>query len=344
MHSPKTGILLLNTGTPKKADKTHVGRYLRQFLMDPRVIDLPWYIRWPLVNGLVIPARLKTSTEAYRMIWTEKGSPLLANSVILKEKLSALYPEYTIALGMRYGEPSVADAIEALQKAGCERWIIMPLFPQYASASTGSVLALFLAIIAQFNNIPPFRIVPSFYDHPAFIQAYANNIQPVLPTSMSEEDFVLFSYHGLPERHIGKSGCKTVCYTQKDYPDCPAISIKNAYCYRAQCYATSRLLAEQLQLKSKQYATVFQSRLGKTPWIKPYNDEYLAVLIQKGIKNLAIACPSFVIDCLETLEEIAIRLKAQWEKCGGVGFTMVPCLNDDASWIAEIIDQHSFGE
>lgn len=337
------GLLLLNTGTPEKADKKHVARYLREFLMDPRVIDLPWIIRWPLIHGLIIPSRLRASTEAYRSIWTDQGLPLLANSQALvqqlTQKLTQQYPNnhYTVVLGMRYGRPSIPEVIQQLQQAQCDHVIIFPLFPQYASASTGSVIAECMRIFSQSWNIPAMSIHTDFYDDPRFIAAYAHIIQRV----QKNEQFILFSYHGLPWRHIEKSGCAESAQCKKTVPQdhgCPAMITKNRFCYRAQCYATSRLLAEKLALSSEQYGTAFQSRLGKTPWITPYSDEYLKVLIYKGITSLLVVCPAFTADCLETLEEIGMRLKVQWHDLGGKNFTLAPCLNADDQWVEALSD------
>lgn len=341
---PKIGVLLLNTGTPEKAEKLHVAKYLREFLMDPRVIDLPWAIRWILINGIIIPSRTQSSTEAYQKIWTKEGSPLLINSLKLKaalsEKLNDNYSDaYIIELGMRYGQPKIVDAITKLKDANCNKLIILPLFPQYASASTGSAVAEVLKIIEHEWNIPSIHIVNAFYDNDDFIQIYSNIIKTTFsfPKEKTNTDFVLFSYHGLPERHIKKSNCQHFAsHACPAETSCPTISEKNAFCYRAQCYTTSRLLAEKLHLSEEQYGTAFQSRLGKTPWIKPYSDEFLPILIKKGITNLWVACPSFTADCLETLEEIGIRLKEQWHALGGQNFTLANCLNDNDEWASAL--------
>lgn len=378
----KIGVLLLNTGTPEKADYYHVAKYLHEFLMDPRIIDLPWIFRWPLVHGLIIPSRLKASTEAYQKIgeqkwtpetryWTLQNdypSPLLSNSLKLKAALSEKLNRdahtqqsdtpnsildtqnlncYVVELGMRYGKPSIATAIENLQKAQCQRLIILPLFPQYASASTGSAVEACLKTLQKSWNIPDIYIKTAFYDDPDFIEAYAELIKNTKnePAEMNTffenpDNFLLFSYHGLPERHIAKSQCQhqsTHCSTKDNiHASCPEISSKNAFCYRTQCYMTSRLLAEKLLVPKEQYETVFQSRLGKLPWIKPYTDTYLSELISKDIKNLWVVCPSFTADCLETLEEIGIRLKIQWFKMGGHHFTLIPCLNAAESWVDNV--------
>lgn len=302
------GILLLNTGTPEKPTRKAVAQYLRQFLMDPRVIDLPCWIRWPLVNLLIIPTRASNSAHAYQSIWTPNGSPLLTHSYALKEKLAEkLGQNFCVELGMRYGKPNIIYGLEKLQH--CSKIILLPLFPQYASASSGSVIEKCLKQVSFQKKIPVLSIFPPFFDADGFIQSYSQVIKRTLKEN--ETDFVLFSYHGLPERQ----------------------NIQTTPSYSEQCYKTSSLLAKALNLPAEKYGTSFQSRLGKTPWIKPYTDEYLITLREKGIKNLLIACPAFVSDCLETLEEIGMRLKEQWIELGGENFYLCPCLNSEREWV-----------
>jgi len=323
----KKGVLLINLGTPDHADPASVYRYLKQFLNDPRVIDLPSIMRWILTNLLIVPFRYKKSAKAYQQIWSDSGSPLLTNSILLKEALSQqLGMDYQVEIGMRYGNPSVASAMQKMQR--CDKLIIIPLFPQYSSAATGSAIESALSVLAKQWNIPELVIKKDFYDHPGFIAAYADIIKKTI--HKKTVDHFLFSYHGLPERHITKSHCQAAC---DHAAACPKIDESNAYCYRAQCYRTSTLLAESLQLISDQYTVTFQSRLGRTPWIKPYTDLMLPALYQKGIRNLAIVCPSFVSDCLETLEEINIRARADWLSLGGNEFIFVPCINDHPVWV-----------
>jgi protoporphyrin/coproporphyrin ferrochelatase len=209
--------------------------------------------------------------------------------------------------------------------------VVLPLFPHYASAATGSAMEAVLKPVSKQWNIPEIRVKRDFYDDPGFIAAYAEIIKATLQDK--KVDLLLFSYHGLPERHINKSQCQATCDRLNA---CPEISDTNAYCYRAQCYATSRLLAEAIGLKANQYHVAFQSRLGHTPWIKPYTDLVLPKLIQQGIKNIAVVCPSFVADCLETLEEVDIRARAQWVALGGKAFTFVPCLNAAPTWVSAL--------
>lgn len=328
----KTGILLINLGTPDHCDPPSVRRYLKEFLSDPRVIDLPYSLRWLLLHAVILPFRPKKTAEAYQQIWSE-GSPLLKHSEALRDALrKKLGEQYCVALGMRYGNPSIASALEELKD--CERLIILPLFPQYSSAATGSALEKTLSLLSQHWNIPEIITVSDFYEDAGFIQAYADVIRDAI--AGKKIDLVLFSYHGLPERHIKKSGCVKSCVNEA----CPKIDSENRFCYRAQCYATSHALAKSLGLAPEQYAVSFQSRLGRTPWIKPYTDELLVRLIQKGIRHIAVACPSFVADCLETLEEIGIRGKEQWKQLGGETFVLVPCLNGDAGWVEKLMQRY----
>jgi ferrochelatase len=237
---------------------------------------------------------------------------------------------YQVELGMRYGQPSIESAVHAL--AECHQLIVLPLFPQYSSAATGSAIEEFNRVLNQQWNIPEITIRHELYQHAGYIASYANCIQQTIQDQSI--DTLLLSYHGLPERHITKSHCRAAC----DHANaCPLISNDNAFCYRAQCYATSRLLAEKLQLTSQQYRVVFQSRLGKLPWIKPYVDHVLPDLIAEGKKRIAIASPSFVSDCLETLEEINIRLREQWLSLGGEELIVVPCLNANEDWVDVLV-------
>lgn len=333
----KTSILLINLGTPDNYDTQSVRRYLKEFLSDPRVVDLPSPVRWLLLNTVILPFRPKKASEAYQKIWLDAGSPLLVHGKVLEAALAMrLGPDYQVALGMRYGNPSMTAVLESLKT--CHRLIILPLFPQYASATTGSALEKCLSLLSKEWNIPEIRTIGDFYAHPGFIKAYATLIQRAI--EKKPVDLLLFSYHSLPERHIDKSGCMAVC-THND--DCPAIDTSNQYCYRAQCYTTSRALAEAMGITQDQYRVSFQSRLGKIPWIKPYTDVLLSELRRENIRHIAVACPSFVADCLETLEEIDIRGRAQWQALGGETFITVPCLNAEAVWVealAQMITQN----
>lgn len=319
----KKGLLLINIGTPASPDAKAIRTYLEAFLSDKRVIDLPAPLRYLLLYGFILPFRPKKSSKAYQQIWTDKGSPLLVYSQQLVSAVTeTLGQDWKVVLGMRYGKPSLEQAFVQLQD--CDEITILPLYPQYASASTGSSLEKVFQILAKQCHIPSIKTITHFYNNKAFIDAWVAKIAPAI----TEHEHILFSYHGLPERQLKKIGCQTICQEScLLYPD------KNAVCYRSQCYETSEQLAQTLGLTPSQYSTAFQSQLGRTPWIQPFTDQLLKDLRLKGIKSLAVACPSFTTDCLETLEEMGIRAKKQWLLAGGTHFTLIPCLNADKAWV-----------
>lgn len=317
------GLLLLNLGTPLHADLKHVRQYLKEFLMDKRVIDLPYWLRFLLVYGYILPFRAPKTQKAYAAIWTAEGSPLRVYSLALEAAVGkALGTDYTVALGMRYGKPSIASALAKLKH--CASIQILALFPQYASASSGSALEKTLSLLSKNKQVKNLQIIREFYQEPAYIKAYANHIQKQLQHYMcsrpagEQNHYFVLSYHGLPER-------------QNNLNAEPYLN------YKSQCEETSRLLAETLGINTDHYLTCFQSRLGRLPWIKPYTDEVLPALRAKGIQHIAIACPSFVCDCLETLEEINIRARKQWETLGGKSFVFIPALNADPAWISAML-------
>jgi len=325
-------VLLINLGTPDECSHQSIRSYLREFLLDRRVIDLPAMIRWILVNVFVIPFRYKKTTAAYQKIWTPSGSPLLSISRQMQKALAEKLGEaYHVELGMRYGSPSIESALDKIRHH--ESICVIPLFPQYSSAATGSATEQLMLNLSQQWNIPELMIKRDFYNHSGFIQAFSEMIKSHI--AGKKMDKIIFSYHGLPERHITKSHCHAKC---DKAGVCPAVTDDNRYCYRAQCYAGTELIAKELGLSVNQYTVSFQSRLGRTPWIKPYTDLLLSELIQKGIKNIAIVSPSFVADCLETLEEINIRTREQWKILGGNDFIFIPCLNDTHPWINALAD------
>lgn len=328
----KKAVLLINLGTPDSADAKSVRTYLKEFLNDPRVIDLPFLLRWILVNWVIVPFRHKKSAHAYKQIWTKAGSPLSVITEKMTQKLARrLGSDYLVDFAMRYQKPSISAALKKMHNASSIS--IVPLFPQYSSAATGSAIEKSLQHLAPKWNTPALNIIRDFYNHPGFILAYANQIRAALVDK--HIDTLLFSYHGLPERHIHKSECNVKC--DRINP-CPAIGKENFYCYRAQCYATTELIVKELGLLPHQYKVAFQSRLGRTPWIKPYTDLVLPELRANGVKNIAIVSPSFVADCLETLEEINIRTREQWQSLGGEEFTFIPCINDSDVWVEALAD------
>ncbi len=322
----KNGLLLINLGTPDHPSISSVRRYLREFLSDKRVISLPAPLRYLLLYGFILPFRTKRSTHAYQTIWTPHGSPLLLNGLKMAEKLQhRLASNYKVVLGMRYGNPSLLDALNQLQD--CETLTILPLYPQYSSAATGSSIEKTLEILSSKSIIPNIKVIRDFHNHPGFIKALTTLVEPYIP----QHDYLMFSYHGIPSHQLHPNKDQFLCDVR--------CSDKNAQgCYRTQCLQTTALVAQHLGLNWERYGTAFQSRMGKTPWIKPYTDERLCELAAEGKKRLAIVCPSFVSDCLETLEEIGIRMKKRWLDLGGEELTLIPCLNDSESWLEAIID------
>jgi len=334
LNDPVRGVLLINVGSPESPTAGHIRRYLRSFLCDGRVIDLPCWLRIILVNCFIIPSRLRAVIHAYRSIWKDPAGPLVTETQALAQNLAVeLGQGFRVAVGMRYEQPSIQSGVQNLLQQGVEQITVLPLYPQYASATTGSaVVALFKALETEWN-LPSFKVITDFFAHPAFIKAYVAHIKSSL--TGIDYDHLLFSYHGLPERHIQKSQCRyAVCRDQA----CPAVTPANRYCYRAQCFTTAGLLASQLKLEAAGYSVSFQSRVGRLPWIQPDTEPYLAILYQQGVRDLVVLCPSFVTDCLETLEEINIRARALWLKLGGRSFHYLPCLNSSPAWIQALVE------
>jgi ferrochelatase len=332
----KTGFLLVNLGTPLGPDVPSVRRYLRQFLSDPRVIDIPAPARWALLNLIILPTRPPKSAEAYEKVWTDRGSPLLFHSQDLRDKVQArLGDSVQVELGMRYQEPSLAGALQRFSAAGVDRIIMLPLFPQYSSAAWGSAVQEAYEVAARLWNVPSITTVPPFYDHPAFIHAFAEVARPVLDAH--DPDVVLLSYHGLPERHCTKSDESGGKHCLASAGCCDAIVWANRYCYRAQCMATSRLLTQALGLGPADHEVTFQSRLGRTPWIRPYTDVRIVELAKAGKKRAVVLSPAFVADCLETLEEIALRLRDDFLAHGGEELVLVPSLNATDPWVDAVV-------
>ena len=329
--APHTGVLIVNLGTPDAPDVPSVRRYLRQFLLDGRVIDIPAAQRWLLVNGIIAPFRAPKSTKGYKEVWMAdgKGSPLKYYSQRVEALLQAeLGPGYAVRLAMRYQNPSIAAGLAALKALPLSKIVVAPLFPQYASASTGSVIQDVMEQLSTWQTLPEVRTVSRFFDVPAVAQAYARRIGATL--AEGGYDHVLFSYHGLPERQITKGDVQKVCVFGAC---CDTYTPANLWCYRAQCFANTRLLAGMLGLAEGGYSTSFQSRLGSTPWIKPYTDEHLKHLRAQGVTRLAVTSPAFVADCLETILEIGEEYRELWQELGGERLTLVPSLNDGADWV-----------
>ena len=329
------GVLLLQLGTPDSPSVKDVRRFLREFLSDPRVVDLPTPLRQLLLNAVILPFRPRRSAEAYELVWTEQGSPLTIHTEALTEGVAAeLGAGYRVAYGMRYGQPSIADVAQGLLDEGCARLVVLPLFPQYASAAGGSALAEALRVVAALGNVPDVATIGSFHDDPGFIRAVAAVAAPLL--SDFEPDHVLFSYHGLPESQIRASD-PTGSWCLATSGCCDTMTRANRSCYRAQAHATTRALVAELGLVIP-HGTSFQSRLAGRPWIEPFTDYELERLHGEGVRRLAILTPSFTADCLETIEEIGIRARRQWEELGGDDLLLVPCVNADDRWVAAVAD------
>jgi ferrochelatase len=331
----RVGVLLVNLGTPDAPRPAEVRRYLREFLGDPRVLDMPALSRWMLLHLAILPFRPRRSAEAYAKIWTPRGSPLLCNGLDLRAAVAKeLGPDYAVVLGMRYGRPSLREAADHLARADVARILALPLFPQYSEAATGSAVAKLREELARVDAAP-IEVLPPFYAEPRFIAAVARVAAPRL--AAFGPDHVLMSYHGLPERQLraGDAG-GAHCFAGPDC--CDAIGVANRNCYRAHCFATTRALAGALGLAADGHSLAFQSRLGRTPWIRPYTDEVMPLLAARGVRRLAVLCPSFVADCLETLEEIGIRGREAWHSLGGEALELIPCLNADPTWARTIAD------
>ncbi len=330
----KIGVLLINLGTPKAPTAKDVRRYLRQFLSDPRVIDINPVGRWLLVNLIIAPFRSPKSAAAYRKIWTERGSPLLFHTQDLGRAVAERLGEnYAVEIGMRYGEPSIESALRRLFDRGVREVRILPLYPQYSSSATGSTQEEVFRVAKRMWNITPVQFLLPFFDHPGFIRAFAEVGRDRLREFQA--DHVLFSFHGLPERQILKGDVGGNHCLQK--PDCcDKIIPANGLCYRAHSYATARSLAAALELPAERYTVCFQSRLGRTPWIKPYTDLVIPELAKAGKKRLAVFCPAFVADCLETLEEIGMRAREQFRSLGGEDLLLIPSLNAEPVWVEAV--------
>jgi ferrochelatase len=335
VHSDTPGLLLINLGTPESPRPADVRGYLREFLSDPRVIDLPAWRRWLILNLFILPFRPRRSGEAYAKIWTERGSPLLIHGRDLADKVQQrLGASAVVDLAMRYGRPSIRDALERLRRRGVRRIVVFPLYPQYSSASTGSSVEKVFVEAARLWNVPYLQVVPPFFDHPAFLDSCAEVARPVLRATRPEK--VVFSFHGLPERHVLKGDpAGSHCLRRPDC--CEGISAVNADCYRAQCFATARLLAERLDVAEDRRLIGFQSRLGRERWILPYTDEVIREQARRGVKRIAVASPAFVADCLETLEELGMRAAEDFRAHGGEELALVPSLNAADGWADAVV-------
>ena len=323
------GVLLVNLGSPDSPEPKDVKKYLGEFLMDERVIDVPKWARTLLVKGIILNTRPKASAKAYKKIWWNEGSPLIVLSERLKEKVQKLV-KIPIELSMRYGSMTIKSGLEKLVKQGVDEVLIVPLYPQFAMATTETILVL--AENLQKDFFPNVKIdsLQPFYNDPEYIKVLSEYIKQFLKDK--KYDHLLFSYHGIPERHIRKSDI-TKSHCKIDKSCCVTPSKAHEFCYKHQCLEVTRLVGEYLKMKADTYSTSFQSRLGFDPWLRPYTDRTIETLGKNGTKNMAIVTPAFVSDCLETLEEIAMEGEEIFHEAGGENFTTIPCLNDDPNWV-----------
>ena len=337
------GALLINLGSPDSPDPRDVKRYLGEFLMDERVIDISKVLRTFLVKGIILNTRPKKSAKAYKKIWWEEGSPLIVLSKRLQKSVQKKI-SIPVELAMRYGNPSIEVGIKNLVNQGVNEIILIPLYPQFAMATTETILVLAEEVRSQNHPDVSFTVLPPFYNHPDYIRVLSESIQENLKDK--EWEHLLFSYHGIPERHIRKSDI-TKSHCKIDKSCCQTSSKAHKYCYRHQCYETTRQVAEYLELKEGTFSTSFQSRLGLDPWLRPYTDQTVAKFAKKGVKKMAIATPAFVSDCLETLEEIGMEAAEDFEEKGGEKLYVIPCINDRPDWVNVLsrwIDQWALAE
>jgi ferrochelatase len=322
-RAPRLGVLLINLGTPDAPTTAAVRRYLAEFLADPRVVEVPRVAWRPLLHGFILRVRPARSAQRYARIWTKDGSPLLVHSQRQRalllgylgqrvKKLGLPSDHVLVELGMRYGSPSIADALYRLHEAGCDRVLALPLYPQYAASTTGSAMDALFAAVQRLRRVPAIRVVEAYHDHPGYIAALANGINDYWAKN-GRPNKLLLSFHGVPRRTL-------------DLGD-P---------YHCHCHKTARLLATELGIKREQYMVTFQSRFGRAEWLKPYTQSTLVELAKDGIRRVDVACPGFVSDCLETLEEIAFEARTTFLKAGGVEFHAIPCLNERPAWIVAL--------
>ena len=313
------GILLVNLGSPRSPHPKDVKRYLKEFLLDPRVIDLPYLLRHALVRAVIIPFRYKASAKGYEKIWTKEGSPLIVYTKRAVEHLQeALGNNYLVEFAMRYGGYTIEHALDTLKEKGATSLTILPLFPQYASATTGSILEKVFNHVRRWHNIVPIRTISHFYEHPLFHKAWVDVSSSY---DLDAYDHILFSYHGLPKRQIQKAGY------------CKDTSTQNALCYKAHAEKTTMSIAKMLSLASGTYTICFQSRLGKEKWLEPYTTSVIQERARRGDKKLLVFSPSFVADCLETYYELDVEAKERFIQEGGTSLDVVRSLNDHPSWI-----------
>ena len=326
-YTDKTAVLLVNIGTPDEPTVPAVRRYLSDFLNDKRVMDVPFLIRKLLVNLIIVPFRSHKSTKLYQQLWTPEGSPLLKHSKDCREKLQMLLgSDYEVIIAMRYGNPSLKNALELIKKKQFRQLVLFPVFPQYASSTTGTIVETVLREISKWYFIPSVKIIGQFFEHPMFIRAFVERIQAYQP---DDWDHIIFSYHGLPLRHLIKG------HPDMSLQECfdAGFHIEHSrYCYRSACYRTTQLIADALRLNADKYSVAFQSRLDKN-WMQPFTNDTLIQKAKEGCRKVLVVCPAFVADCLETIMEIGVEYQALFQQYGGEKVQLVESLNDYPTWI-----------
>lgn len=326
----KQGILLINLGSPDSTSVADVRKYLREFLMDPRVLDTPWPVRWCVVNLAILPSRPVQSAEAYEKVWTKDGSPLVVTSRNVQRELQSRFgPSTPVGLAMRYQNPSIESAIGQLRDEGVTDLFVFPLFPHYAMSSFETAVVRTAEVAARLAPRMKLKNAKPYYNDPAYVAALSASAAAFLDEGY---DHLLFSFHGLPERHLRKAD-PTGCHCLAAPDCCETPSPAHPTCYRAQCFATVRAFVEAAGVPAAKYSVAFQSRLGRDPWLKPYTDFEFTRLAESGVKKLLVICPAFVSDCLETLEEIAMRGREIFLEAGGREFELIPCMNEDPRWL-----------
>ncbi|MDU6683035.1 MAG: ferrochelatase [Enterobacteriaceae bacterium] len=313
MSQTKAGILLANLGTPEAPTPEAVKRYLRQFLSDQRVVDTSRLLWWPLLRGVILPVRSPRVAKLYQSVWMEEGSPLMVYSRRQQAALAARLPDVPVALGMSYGSPSLASAVEELQSQGVEHIVVLPLYPQYSCSTVAAVWDELARILAQKRHIPGISFIRDYADDPAYINALANSVRASFARH-GEPDLLLLSYHGIPQRYADEGD---------DYPQ--------------RCRDTTRELVSALELPPEKVMMTFQSRFGREPWLTPYTDETMKMLGEKGVKHIQVMSPGFAADCLETLEEIAVQNREFFLEAGGEKYEYIPALNDSPDHIEMMV-------
>ena len=314
MHQTKTGILLANLGTPDAPTPGAVKRYLRQFLSDKRVVDTSRLLWWPLLRGVILPIRSPRVAKLYQSVWMEEGSPLMVYSRRQQQALAARLPDTPVALGMSYGSPSLASAVDDLLAQGVEHIVVLPLYPQYSCSTVAAVWDELARILAKKRAIPGISFIRDYADHPDYIHALAASVRASFAVH-GDPDLLLLSYHGIPQRYANQGD---------DYPQ--------------RCRDTTRELVSALGLPPERVMMTFQSRFGREPWLTPYTDETLKMLGEKGTKHIQVLCPGFAADCLETLEEIAVQNREIFLEAGGKQYEYIPALNADAAHIEMMVN------